>query len=82
MNQEHIISHLREALEELTSTLSGIESNSEYDEGEFFVAMQHLYTHLNTAWNARSVAAGRLVNLSDADFRAWRSFPTDLDRAG
>ena len=53
MAQEYIIFNLREALSSLTETIKEIEIDSQYDEAELYVAMQHIYHHLNHAWNAR-----------------------------
>ena len=55
MNRDHTLFHLREVAEELQRTIADIEANPTYDYAEFWVAMQHLYHHLNTAWNARRV---------------------------
>ena len=78
MNREWVLSNLREAAEELTQTISEIEATPDYDDGEFLVAMQHIYDHLNTAWNAREAPADRVAACSEADFFAWRQFPTDI----
>src|SRR5262245_8236873 len=55
MNKIWILDHLREAHEELSRTIGELESDPEYGEGELYVAMAHLYHHLNTAWNSRAV---------------------------
>ena len=79
MNREHTLFHLREAAEELVRTIRDMETDPEYDYAEFRVAMQHLYHHLNTAWNARDKTAERVAACSEADFFRWRRFPQDLD---
>jgi hypothetical protein len=78
MNRDHTLFHLREAAEELQRTIGAVESTPEYDYGEFVVAMQHLYHHLNTAWNARDESSERVAACSDGDFVRWRQFPQDL----
>ena len=78
MNKDNVLFHLREAAEELTRTIAEIEQDTEYDAPEFSVAMQHLYHHLNTAWNTRAVALERLEKASDQDFNAWCGYPKDL----
>ena len=78
MNKEHVLFHLKEAAEELNRTISELEENADYGEAEHWVAMQHLYHHLNTAWNARAVDAARIAKASDSDFNAWGSYPKDL----
>ena len=78
MNKEWILINLREALDELTRTIAAIESERDYSEIEFEIAMQHLYDHVNTAWNSRNVSAERVSQHSEEDFYAWRGFPTDI----
>jgi hypothetical protein len=77
MNREWISCHLREGLEELTRTLASIESNPDYSEIEFEIAMAHAYHHLNTAWNSRNAVPEHVALCSEDDFYAWRAFPTD-----
>jgi len=78
MNRDWVLFNLREATKELTRTIVEIETNSEYDDTEFSVAMQHLYHHLNTAWNGRGTSPERAARCSQEDFYAWRTFPTDI----
>jgi hypothetical protein len=78
MNRDNTLFHLREAAEELQRTIREIEDEPIYGYGEFSVAMQHLYHHLNTAWNARDKSQEHLAACSEADFFRWRQFPTDL----
>lgn len=79
MNKQWVLFHLREALEELTQTTSALETNKEYGEVEFEIALKHMYNHLNTAWNSRNESDHAISSQSDADFYAWRAFPDDLD---
>ncbi len=53
--------------------LAKIETDEEYDEGEFKIAMLHLYSHLNTAWNERKSEID--VKNDDAEL-----FPRDIAR--
>lgn len=59
MNRDWVLSNLREAQEELNRTIGEIEADPEYDVGEFMVAMQHLYDHLNTGWTSRDEGPAR-----------------------
>jgi hypothetical protein len=79
MNRDWVLSHLREAHEELQRTIAEIESKADYSHGEFLVAMTHAYHHLNTAWNAKDEYQDRLDSCVEADFHRWRGFPPDLD---
>ena len=78
MNREHTLFHLREAAEELETTIRDMSADSEYEYGELFVAMPPLYHHLNTAWNARDESPERVAAASDADFFRWRQFPPEI----
>ncbi|HMU54627.1 MAG TPA: hypothetical protein PKA61_06460 [Nitrospira sp.] len=78
MNLEHTLHHLREAGEELQRIIGHLEDKPKYGYGEFAVAMQHLYHHLNTAWNARGESPERIAKYSEVDFIWWRQFPDDI----
>ena len=78
MNKDWVLFHLREAHEELTRTITAIETHPQFDEVVFEIAMGHLYNHLNTAWNSRNVDDERAAKCSDEDFYAWRAFPSDI----
>jgi len=73
---------LDEALEELSKTIQEIKENSGYEYGEFLVAMQHLYHHLNTAWNSRDASPDQVTNETEEDFQRWSQFPDDLPMMG
>jgi hypothetical protein len=78
MNRDYILFHLREGLEELERTVRELEQDQEYEQSEFMVAMEHLYHHLNTAWNARGSSPEAAHECSEADFHRWRQFPSDM----
>jgi hypothetical protein len=44
--------------------------------------MEHLYHHLNTAWNARDESPEGVAATSEEDFQRWRQFPEDLYLGG
>ena len=79
MNREWVLFHLKEALQELQSTIRDLENDTEYDHAEYSVAMTHLYHHINTAWNSRDSSDEETKESSDADFTKWRKFPNDVD---
>ena len=78
MNRDWVLFHLTEARDEIDKTLSEIRETPDYDYGEFWVAMQHLYHHANTAWNSRDASKAEVEQASDDDFNRWSQFPTDL----
>ena len=78
MNRDNVLFHLQEAAEELNKTVAQFKRDSEYSEAELLVAMQHLYHHLNTAWNSRAIDTTRLERATNQDFNKWGAFPADL----
>lgn len=79
LNKPYVLFHLQEAKEELDRTIQDLRTDPDYDIGEYRVVMEHLFHHINTAWNARSVSDERAAECSDEDFRAWRQFPSDME---
>jgi hypothetical protein len=75
VNKQYILYNLRDALEELRSTISEIERTPDYGYGEYVVAMSHLYHHVNTAWNARDASESEANECSEQNFLKWRMFP-------
>jgi hypothetical protein len=79
MNREHVLFHLGEAEEELARTIKQLRETAEYDTGEYIVAMQHLYHHLNTAWNGRDSTAEQRQEITDELFNQWSRYPDPRD---
>ena len=79
MNKDHLLFHLKEASEELSRTVADCENDPDYSEGELTVAMQHLYHHLNTAWNTHKLSPEIINQASDQDFNVWGLYPSDLE---
>ena len=78
MNKRLVAFHLAEAVEQLQSMLDEISRDNEYGYGEFLVEMQHVYYHLNTAWNARDISDAAAEPNSDELFNRWGSFPENF----
>ena len=78
MNRDWVLFHLTEAQEELTRTIQEIRDTPDYGIGEFLPAVQHLYHHLNTAWNARDASEVEAGKVTEQNFRRWSAFPADL----
>jgi len=78
VNRDWVVFHLTEARDEINKTLAEINETPDYDYGEFWVAMQHLYHHANTAWNSRDATQTQVENATDEDFNRWSQFPSDL----
>lgn len=79
MNNEYIIYNLKEAQEQLTEIINEIENGEELNIGSYIVDMQHLYHHLNTAWNARDASDTQTTECSEENFEKWRLFPDDME---
>ena len=77
MNRELVLHNLAEAHEALGRMIEGAKQDPEWGIGELFAELPHLYHHLNTAWNARN-SQNAVGQASDAEFRQWSTFPTDL----
>ena len=78
MNRQWVLHHLSEAQGEIAAIIAEIEKTPDYGYGEFWVALQHLYHHLNTAWNSRDATPDQVENATDGDFKRWSRFPEDL----
>jgi hypothetical protein len=70
--------HLKEARSELNQLIQQVEQGAVLDEA-LEAAVQHLYHHLNTAWNSRQFSSDRAYQQTDAEFNDWRQFPTDIE---
>jgi hypothetical protein len=77
MNKNTILSDLREAKEELDSLIAEIENDDEFDFDNYYVSMQHIYHHLNTAWNIRKESEETIKEYTEDNFRRWSQFPKD-----
>lgn len=82
MNRDWVLFHLQEALEELQHTIAEIRATPDAGYGELSVAMQHLYHHLNTAWNSWDATPAEVEPASEEAFARWSRFPTNLPMFG
>jgi hypothetical protein len=78
MNRDWVLHHLGEARDVIASTIAEMQASPDYDYGEFWLEMQHLYHHLNTAWNSRNATPDQVESATDGDFNRWSRFPVDL----
>ena len=79
MNRSLIQFHLEEALEELVETLDAIKNERIYSDSDFRTGMEHLYHHLNFAWNTRNLSSQYVNDHTDETFYELRKFPLDID---
>ena len=81
LNWKMIKSNIAEARDELEVIEAKIDSDEMLDEVEYQIKMEHVYHHLNFAWNARNISRDRYVNLTDQDFNKFGKFPEDIELA-
>lgn len=79
MNKKYIAWHLEEAAKEIAETLREMESDPEWEIGDFYVEMRHLFHHVNSAWNARDSTEAEANECTEENFEKWRQYPADLE---
>ena len=75
---ENITYNLEDALDELQKLDKRISSGDMPDEVEFQITMQHIFHHLNFAWNTRLVSIEKHTGMTEEQFIKWGRFPEDL----
>lgn len=75
MNKDFVLFNLHEASEALTDLINNIESDEDYDYGDFVVEMSHLYQHINFAWNAQNASETEAKECSEENYRRWGRLP-------
>jgi hypothetical protein len=78
VNRDQVLSHLSEARDAIASAIEEIRLAPGYDDAEFWIDMQHIYHHINTAWNSRHTTAAEVERANDRDFNRWNKLPADL----
>lgn len=66
---------LDDAREHLSSLIVDMMGNSEFDEIDFKIQLEHVYSHLNRAWNRRNLNR----NFSETEWIEASRFPSDLE---
>tara|TARA_B100000768_G_scaffold179125_1_gene196169 strand:- start:1367 stop:1630 length:264 start_codon:yes stop_codon:yes gene_type:complete len=79
MNSDYTLFHLEEAMQEIQNTIQEIQNGTASNEPHLHVNFEHLYHHINTAWNSRSATPQEANDCSEKNFEKWRQFPQDLD---
>jgi hypothetical protein len=75
---DNIAYNLEDALDELQKLDKRISSGDMPDEVEIQFAMEHIYHHLNFAWNTRHDSIENHAGMSKEQFIQWGKFPEDL----
>lgn len=81
LNWEIILSNLTEAREQIEQIERGAKNANKPSEVELQIMMEHVYHHLNFAWNTRHTSTKNYSNLSDDDFNEWSKFPVGVEIA-
>jgi len=79
MKKEITLGDLREAKRQLDEMIAEIELDTDFDLDGYYVSFEHLYQHLNIAWNSRDEPDSRMEKCTEEDFMRWRRFPNEFD---
>ncbi len=79
LNWQIILSNIREAREELQELENLINSSEQPVEIELELSLRHAYHHMNSAWNIRNIETEKYTNITEAEFKAWGTFPLGFD---
>jgi hypothetical protein len=77
MKKEYALFNLAEAKGAIEQLIAELQSDPEYDYGNYFVDLQHIYCHINSAWNGRDYDITS-VKLTDKMYESFIQFPKDM----
>lgn len=77
IDKDYVQFNLEEAREAIDTLIRELTADPEYDSANLRVDMQHIYWHINSAWNGRHPKANE-ATLTDSQFEAYIQFPKDL----
>ena len=77
MQKEYALFNLKEAKSAIEDLISEMEEDPEYDIGNYLVDIQHVYWHINSAWNGREYDMTS-QELTNGMYEAFIQFPEDL----
>ena len=78
LNWEIILSNLAEAREQIEEIEKRASDETKPSEIELQIWLEHVYHHLNFAWNIRHKTSFNYSKLSDEEFNEWSKFPTEI----
>ena len=70
-----LVAELSEAQEHLKKLIEVEVDADDFDEQGFRIALAHIYSHLNRAWNMRNQTS----NLTSEQFNSFAQFPEDIE---
>ncbi len=77
MQREYALLNLKEAKSSIEQIIGALESDADYDLGNYVADIQHLYWHINRAWNGREFDIESQKLTGDID-DSFIQFPKDL----
>jgi hypothetical protein len=75
LNRDWILSNLKIANEQMTEIIKEIETNSDFNDGDFIGPISHLYQHINTVWNSRYESESAVMECTQEDHDKWGKLP-------
>ncbi|OYZ21022.1 MAG: hypothetical protein B7Y39_10080 [Bdellovibrio sp. 28-41-41] len=76
VNKKFITYNFQEIQEEVELVLRQMKVGASQE--DFYRSVQHIYHHLNIAWNARNEGQDTVFDLDDPRMDSWKEFPADL----
>ena len=77
MIKNYALFNLQEAKEAIEQLMADMQSDPDYDQANYTVDMQHIYWHINSAWNGRDFDSSKSA-LTAERFDTFIQFPADL----
>lgn len=78
LNWGIILSNLAEAREQIEEIEKRAKDEKKPSEIELQIWLEHVYHHLNFAWNIRHKTTLNYSTLSDEEFNEWSKFPAEM----
>ena len=74
-NRELIAINLEEAIEQLQEIVSELRQNSDFEEVELKINLEHAYHHVNFVWHIRKASEEEVAECSESNYIKWSKFP-------
>ncbi len=79
INWETILSDIAEARDELQKIEAEVKAHKAPCVEELQARLQHVYRHVNFAWNCRHVSTARYAKMTDSEFKQWAAYPKGIE---
>ena len=74
-NRDLIICNLEEAIDQLQETVAELRNDTEYDECQLRIDLEHVYHHLNYGWHICKASEKEVVECSEENYVKWSKYP-------